>query len=381
MPEVVKHEDPISAFSPSALWRTTVVQMEVYRDRPAPACALLLFLAAFSASIYRLCRPEAVDPQVAGVCLSWDALFVPHPSKWQRYLLHALWPLEPGYIRAFLTNTVLIVEGYALEYEVGTAHFLGLLLGLHLASAAILLHFRFTPCDISLEPALVALAAVMHRVNPKLHSDGLDKSVRVPFPVEPRWHLWIILGVLLLMASRFPEALAAHATGLTVGAVCAFRDPEVWQGSLQALRERSFTVGAGVHVALFVFSILFMPMTAKDLPAGGLSAILDGRVLRPSWWRLAVPSSPPALHLALVGQLAPEALFICKLMIVSACPLLLSPFRIWTRFYAGACVLLVMYAMNSPEWRYPHAGFVAFAYLAWAFWKLPNMEFSKYRTD
>jgi len=90
-----------------------------------------------------------------------------------------------------------------------------------------------------------------------------------------------------------------------------------------------------------------------------------------------VPSTAPALHLALGGQLAPEALFICKLMVVSACPLLLSPFRLWARFYSGACILLVMYSMNSPEWRYPHAGFVAFVYLAWAFWKLPNAQFSK----
>mmetsp|Transcript_28809 Transcript_28809/g.90805 ORF Transcript_28809/g.90805 Transcript_28809/m.90805 type:complete len:382 (+) Transcript_28809:83-1228(+) len=377
MPEVVRREEPIEAFSPSGLWRTTVVQMEVYRDRPAPACALLLFLAAFSASVYRLCRPEMVDPQVAGACLPWDALFVPHPSKWQRYLLHAIWPLEPGYIRAFLTNTVLIVEGYALEYEVGTAHFAGLLVGLHLASAAILLHFRFTLCHLSLEPVLVALAAVMHRVNPKLHSDGLDKSIRVPFPVEPRWHLWIILGVILLTSANFPQALAAHGVGLAAGAICAFRDPEVWQGSLEALQARSFTVGAGVHVALFMFLILFMPLTAKELPADVLSALLDGRALTLGWWRMAVPSSAPALHLALAGQLAGEALFICKLMIISACPLLLSPFRIWARFYAGACVLLLMYSMNSPEWQYPHVGFLALAYLAWAFWKLPNVEFLK----
>lgn len=313
------------------------------------------------------------------MCLTPDTFFAPHQSYWRGYLFHFLWPLEPSYARAFLANTALIVEGYALEYEVGTMHFVGLLFGLHFATAAILLHYRFTFCYISVEPALVALAVIMHRVNPKVHSDGLDKSIRVPFAVEPRWHLWLLLALLLLASSHFPEALAAQAAGLVVGTVCTLRDPEVWLGAWRAAKTRSFSVGASLHVMFFLFAIIFMPLTSKELPIV-LSDVTSGRALKLNWWRKSATSSLPALHLALAGRLAPEALFICKLMIVSACPLLLSPFRIWTRIYAGACVLLAMYAMNSPEWLYPHAGFVVLLYLAWAFWKLPNAEFSKYHS-
>merc|ERR1712060_955312 len=250
----------------------------------------------------------------------------------------------------------------------------GLFLGLHVGAAVALLHFRFTLCFISLEPVIAAIAVVMHRVNPKIHTDGLDKSIRVPFAVEPRWHMWILLSMLLLIAQDFPQAFSVQAVGLAVGGTYVLRNPEVWFDSWTALRMRTFTVGAAVHVMLFVFAILFMPLTAQTLPDDAINAILDGRALRLYWWQGNMKSSLPMLHMATVGQMSTESFFICKMLLAFACPLLLSPFRIWARFYAGACILLMMYAMNSPEWRYPHLGFFSLAYLAWAFWKLPNME-------
>ncbi|CAE8692173.1 unnamed protein product, partial [Polarella glacialis] len=66
------------------------------------------------------------------------------------------------------------------------------------------------------------------------------------------------------------------------------------------------------------------------------------------------------------------AWFICKLLIGFSSPLLLSPFRLWAKFYTGACMLLMMYAMNCEQWRYPHIGFFALGYLVVAFWQLPN---------
>jgi hypothetical protein len=329
------------------------------------------------AALYRMWKPEMSDPEAAGACLQHNVLFLPHQTHWRSYLLHALWPLESGYVRSFFTSTAVLLQGYALEYEIGTLQFTALLLGLHVASAAVLLHFRFLTCHISLESVLAALTVVMHRVNPQIHTDGLDKAIRVPFAVEPRWHMWIIQALLVLMSSNFPQTLAVHAAGLVVGTVPVLRDPETWQEGWRAVRMRSFGVGAIVHVSLLMFTVLFMPLTAVNIPDAWLSAVLDGRVLRASWWRAAVPCSAPLLHMALASQIAAEALFICKILVVFACPLLLSPFRIWTRFYAVACVLLAMYAMNSSEWRYPHVGFVSLLYLAWAFWKLPNMQFVK----
>lgn len=381
MPEVKKQEDPVEPFSLSGLCRSTYAQMEIYRERPAPTCAFLLALATWLAVCYRFWRPESVNPIAEGVCIFPDTVFLPNSAEWRRYLCHFLWPLELGYVRGFLSSTALLVEGYAFEYEVGTPYFAGLFTGLHIGAAIVLLHFRFTLCFISLEPAIAAIAVVMHRVNPKIHTDGLDKSIRLPFAIEPRWHMWILLSVLLLIAQDFPQVFAVQAVGLAVGGTYVLRNPEVWFDSWTAVCTRTFTVGATVHIMFFVFAILFMPLTAQTLPDDAITAIFDGRAFNLSWWQANMKSSLPMLHMATVGQVSAESFFICKMLLAFACPLLLSPFRIWARFYAGACILLVMYAMNSPEWRYPHLGFFALVYLAWAFWKLPNMGGTKWHRE
>jgi len=322
---------------------------------------------------------SATDPETFNACLTPGAVFAPSMSLWPRYLLHFLWPLELGYLRSILANTALLVEGYSLEYEIGTMQFATLLWGIHLATSAILLYFHVTTCHTSVEAALAGIVVVAHRVNPKIHSDGCDCSIRVPFAIEPRWHLWLILAMLLLSASNFPVVLAAHIAGFAVGTVCVLRDPEVWVSAWQDV-SRSFTMGAFLHIAFFLFSVLFMPLTSNEPPIH-VHDIVNGRMLQLGWWRKGASSSAPLLRMGFSGELAAEALFICKLMIAFACPLLLSQFRVWIKIYAGACVLLAMYSMNSDAWVYPHAGFIALLYLAWAFWKLPSVDSSKYHAN
>eukprot|EP00927_Polykrikos_kofoidii_P054200 TRINITY_DN48656_c0_g1_i1.p1 TRINITY_DN48656_c0_g1~~TRINITY_DN48656_c0_g1_i1.p1 ORF type:complete len:380 (-),score=46.11 TRINITY_DN48656_c0_g1_i1:227-1366(-) len=378
MPQVVQQEEPIEAFSLTGLWRSSLAQMEVFRERPAPTCVFTLCLACWSAALYRIWNPLQTDPDVAGVCLVRDAVFSPHSSEWKRYLLHVVWPFEATYIRGFFMSLALLLEGYAFEYEVGTQYFAAVMVGCHASASAILLYFRFTVCHVSLEAVIAALAVLMHRANPKIHTDGVDKSIRVPFAIEPRWHLWMVEVVLLLLANDFSGALVTHGVGYAVGAVCVFRDPEVLLGALGALRRGSPRVGYIIHIALFLFAVFFMPITAAEYPTDVVSALLDGRALRWAWWQSAVPSSPPLLHLALVGLAGPEALFLMKLLIVSVLPLLFSPFSAWLRVYSVACVILVMYVMNMAVWRFPHIGFCVLLYLVWAFWKLPNMKALKY---
>eukprot|EP00930_Biecheleria_cincta_P014762 TRINITY_DN12566_c0_g1_i1.p1 TRINITY_DN12566_c0_g1~~TRINITY_DN12566_c0_g1_i1.p1 ORF type:complete len:386 (-),score=73.68 TRINITY_DN12566_c0_g1_i1:158-1315(-) len=374
MPQVVHRteEEDISPLSASGVWRSIAVQLEVYKKRPAPTCAFLLALGTWIAAVYRMIRPESADPNAAGICIDPAALYLGHGIEWRRFLLHAFWPLEPGYLRGFFSSAALVILGYALEYELGTAHFAGLLLGIQFGTAFVLLHFRFSLCHHSLEAAIAGMTVVMHRANPKLHCDGLDKSLKLPFEVEPRWHMWALLSFLLLQAYNFPQAFMTLSAGLAGGAFCALREPEAWGDIVRSISSRSFTSGAAAHVALFVFSVMFMPLTVTEMPFEPLAAIADGRALRPTWWQQAVPSSPPLLHMAMSGRVAGEALYICKLLISFAPPLLLSSFRIWAKFYAVACFIIIMYAMNCESWRYPHFGFVTLAYLVFAFWKLPN---------
>jgi len=367
-------EDPIKPLSFSSAWRTTMALMEVFRDRPAPACAFLCAVALWMSAICRMVWPHLMDPIGANVCLTREVLYNPLSLDWRKYALHPFWPLEFGYIRGFLLSAVLLLEGYTLEYEVGTASFMLLLVGLHSACAAVLLYFNLAVCHVSLEPVLVALGVVMHRVNPKVHTDGLDKSLRVPFMIEPRWHLWIIQSCLLMLAEDFPRAMIYHAVGLAVGGVLTLRDPEVWVEAWTAARQRSFGIGAPVHIALLLFTFTFMPLTGATFPDGMLHSIIDGSAFSPSWWQTKFPGSPPLLHMAMLGAVSTEAYLICKLMISFVFPLLVSPFRIWTKFYAGGCILLLMYTMNSESWHVPHLGFATICYLVWALWKLPGLE-------
>lgn len=377
MSQVKREDDPIAGASWSGLWRSSMAQIEIYRGRPAPTCAFLLSLACWSAAVVRIWSPELSFPQGAGACLSREAMFAPSGLEWRRYGLHALWPLEPSYMRGFLTSIALLLEGYALEYEIGTPHFAALLLGTHVMASAALLRFGLTTCFTSLEPAIAGLAVATHRINPKIHTDGLDKSIRVPFAVEPRWHLWIVQSALLMLAVDFPRALLAHGVGYALGALCVLRDPEAVVEAFRAVRGGSTRIGYCIHVALLLFSIFFMPLSAEEYPADFFMALMDGRAFGWSWWRGAFPGTPPLIHLAFAGAVPPQALYLCKILITLAIPLLLSPFTMWVKGYSIGCVILVMYAMTSELWRLPHVGFVVLLYLAWAFWKLPNMEHMK----
>mmetsp|Transcript_24649 Transcript_24649/g.55530 ORF Transcript_24649/g.55530 Transcript_24649/m.55530 type:complete len:386 (-) Transcript_24649:53-1210(-) len=378
MPQVVhrSEEEDIPPLSLSGVWRSVAVQLEVYKDRPAPSCAFSLALLAWLAAIYRLLRADLPPPGPAGICLDPAAIRFVQGFEAKRWLVHALWPLEPGFVRGFLSSAMLLVLGYSLEYELGSAHFFGLLVGLQIGAGFLLLHFRFLMCLTSLEPALAGLAVVMHRVNPKVHSDGLGTSLKLPFEVEPRWHVWVLLGLLLMQATDFPNALVAHAAGLFLGTVVVFREPEVWGCAWKAVVSRSFSCGATAHMVLFVFTILFMPLTVPEAPAELLAlfqaALASGQVLRPSWWKDSIPSSLPLVHMAMSEQLAPEALYIVRFLLSIALPLLLSSMRMWTRMYSVFIAILLMYSMTGPVWRYPHWGFISLVYLAISFWKLPN---------
>lgn len=277
-------------------------------------------------------------------------------------------------MRPMLTSAALLLQGYAFEYEVGSSRFGMLFIFLHLGTSAILLNFRFTVCHISLESTLAAMAVVMHRANPKIHSDGLDKSVRVEWPVEPRWHLWLVMSFLLLTAGDLSIALSLYGVGLVVGAICALRDPDAWIESWNIACARSPGIGRAVHAALFMFALVFMPLTTPGAQTSLVNAAMNGSIFSPAWWRESVPASPPLLHMALGGLLGGQALWLCRLLVSFIFPLVISPLRMWTRVYSGASILLLMYAMVSPAWSYPHVGFLALVYLVWALWTLPNVQ-------
>ncbi|CAE7378242.1 TL1 [Symbiodinium sp. KB8] len=352
---VIVVEEDIPPLSLSGVWRSVAVQLEVYKERPAPSCAFSLALLTWVAALYRILRTDFPPPGPAGLCMDPAAVRFAQGFEAKRWLLHALWPLEPGYLRGFLSSSLLLVLGYSLEYELGSVHFCGLLLGLQIGAAFLLLHFRFSMCVISLEPAMAGLAVIAHRVNPKVHSDGLGAALKLPFEVEPRWHIWVLLGLLLMQAGDFPNALVVHAAGLLLGAVVVLREPEVWGDAWHALVGRSFTCGAVAHIVLFVFTIVFMPLTVPEAPPDMLAlfqaALADGRLFKLSWWRDSIPSSLPLLHMAISGQLGGEALYICRFLLSIALPLLLSSMRLWAVAQEGMCFASGSFELSRLQTR------------------------------
>ena len=164
-------KEDIPCLSFSGLYRSCLVQLEVYKQRPA-TFGFLLALCTWLAAVYRALSP------VGAVCLDVHTLFGQIDSSW---LLHLLWPLEPSLLRSVLSSTLLLTLSYNLEHELGTAHFVALLLGLQYGSAVLLLHLNLLRCLSSLEPCFAGLAMVMQRVNPKVHSDGLQEALKLPW--------------------------------------------------------------------------------------------------------------------------------------------------------------------------------------------------------
>jgi len=276
-------------------------------------------------------------------------------------------PVEQGFFRGLMTSTILVIEGYSLEYTIGTQRFAALFLLFHLLSAAILLWLQLLPCVVSLEAALSAMAIVMHCENPGIHTHGMRDSVKVPFVVESRWHVWMLIAAAELWTSGFVYSVWLHAVGLIVGAIYVLRDRELVFALLSMIRRRSPRVGRALYVSVLFFVMSYVPLMMLGPYTGPTQAILT---LCAEW--NAMYASPPLLPLVFANALGPEPLFICKLLIVCAPGLLLSPFVMWTRFYASACVLLTMYTMGSQGFNFPHLSFLVLVCLAWVFWNSPN---------
>mmetsp|Transcript_31387 Transcript_31387/g.57630 ORF Transcript_31387/g.57630 Transcript_31387/m.57630 type:complete len:376 (-) Transcript_31387:101-1228(-) len=367
----VEREDVIEPLSLRGAWRSTIGQLHVYRDRQTPVFAFCLLLATWAAALARCVLVKARGPAGVGACLSPIVLYSPSQADWRSLALHLLWPLDRGYAGGVLTSFAHIILGYNLELQLGTLHFAGLFFGVHFLSSFLLLYYGFTTCHVSTEAILAGMAAIMHHHNPHIPADMLEKSMKVSFSIEPRWHLWVVLSLLLLIARDFSIALTLQIAGLLVAGAYLLREPEVWSFLRKSLVVRSPGVGIVLHVGLLFFNLTFVPLILTN--ASGLgNALAGGDVLRWSWWQTR--SSPALFHLAMDNELSSEVRVICKLLIASALPLLLTPYRMWLRAYAFACVFLAMYTMVSPAWSYPHLGFVALFYLAWAFWGLPTMQ-------
>lgn len=373
MVQVRQVEEPIAPVSFQGVLRSCAVQFRVYQERDPPVFAFCLGLCIWTVAALRMFG--FVQASNESICLHSNAVVFPNASEWRRYLGHAVWPMEPGYVRNFLVSTILIMQGYSLEYQIGTLHFATLFILFQGICSLVLLHFRFATCLLSIEPALAGMLVVMHRENPGIHSDSFDKGEKVPWTIEPRWHVWILFLFLHWASADYASALACHVVGAGAGLLVALREPQAWAWAFKTMIYRPPGFGLGVHFTLFFFSVLFIPLTTQTLPQDLLGAIMDGRVFSGQYWSAVnAGASLPLLHMALAGMVAPQVLFILKTLIGLGPVLVLSTVHGWFKFYTLFLFITLMYCMNTPFWQYPHAGFLLLPYFMWAFWALPGSQ-------
>lgn len=327
MAEYRAHEDPTSPLSLQGVAKSSFVLMSLFKERSAPQIA---FGLAITLWVCFFC----IEP----ACLSPDDLRAPI-DNWKTWILHAFAPRS--FLRTSLLGTLLLTFGYSCEDRIGMIHFLGLFISMHYLLASILLYFNLTLCFYGLETTLVALAPVFHKLNPVFHSDSVSKNIKVPFVIEPRWHYWILIFILMWTRSPFnAEAIYSYFTGLAAGTLYVFRQPDAWNVKLNLMWPK---------LIFYFLAVLFVPVTTYEL------GVWDG---------------PTTILLSQTGFLgAGSSVVSWSYSLLPLCTLACAYDMFWIPkvVYSVSSALLAMYSMNSQAWSYPGPGFLAFGLLVIAF--------------
>jgi len=338
----------------------------------APSFCFLFALAIWVMFLFvNFVRRMEPGEAYGSFCLPLDLLIKPNASDWSRYVLHIL-VVDGSWFRTWLMSTSVMILGYCLELQVGTTSFYLMFLALHLLSTVGSLFLKLTGCVASFETTMTALAVAMHWENPQIHAHAVDPGIRVPFVIEPRWHLWILEMLMVMTCPRGPvAALQLRGLGLLVGLFWVLREPAAWSGMMEfawSKPRRMFLL----NVALLLAGTAYLPLSFTELSWEQFSgASSDGRLLQWTWWQ-QLPSTPPLLGLN------PPTDFVLSAVFGSSVMVFLSPEQIgWGSYYAYALLILVISAMCLPFWHLPHLGFFIVLYLIYGFYAGPYEEGSR----
>jgi len=340
----VRREEPISPTSPAGLYRSSLALLHIFKKRRAPKiCFVTFMLVVITYFVFTFHGGHAYigEPVFSG-CLKLYQMLEPEVDEYKDWLLHPLVALSGA--RTTLIGTMLLVLGYCYEYEIGALVFLGLFLLFHFLLCFLFLYFHLIPCFSSLEYTLVAFAPLFHVQNPVMRSDGAKEYLRVTFAIEPRWHFWILIFVLMVTrddSSWTSSTIAMYYISLSLGFLYVLRQPSLWRKISMDL--------LWIKQLFFLVTLAFLPISTSELF---------------SWEGYSL------LQIASAGLINPEAFYLMKATIC-ATPLLVfavihAP-MLTRAVYATASVLLIMNSMNLPNWYYPGPGFFALIILTIAF--------------
>ncbi|CAD7948377.1 unnamed protein product [Amoebophrya sp. A25] len=361
------------------------------QTKKAPPFCFSLFLAIWAA--WWLETFEVIDTQtwvlpssavlspilrqqtVGGTSTSSSGTSTPSPSSsppddidWSGAALHWIKPYC-GFLRTCLIGSVLLIYGYTYEALIGTAAFLMNFLLLHAFAIGLTAWFdleRYVGGAIfGLECTLVAMQCLYHEQNPKIGPHQIrDDFLQVKlFTLEPRWHVWWLLVLLLLtgQTAPWPLVLAKYSVGLAMGTLQVARYPTTWP-HIQSLFARNGQFA--FCLLLFALSLVYLPLTAVE-PPSSIPGLLEGAF------------GTPQLSLVSIGTFLepmPEAYFVIKFTL-ALLPMIVcltvndqtGGFAWIKKAYGVTSMILAMYAMNTKVWNYVNSGFLGLLLCVYGF--------------
>lgn len=119
---------------------------------------------------------------------------------------------------------------------IGTNTFLTRFLTAHAALVALQCYFSPDLQIFGIEPTLTTIQCMVHFSNPKIAASSIrDEFLKTDqFQVEPRWHGWLLL-FLLVFSTQWPVRVGVFALGLACGTLYVVRYPSVYIIYLGAL--------------------------------------------------------------------------------------------------------------------------------------------------
>ena len=257
MPYISAPTGPVTPDSIQGVYRSTMAMLESIKTTESGSVSSLLLVFVWVSFIYHW----VVVGTVYATCVSIDFLDNPVPYIVSFFTPSSMYSLV-------VLSLLLVIISHTLETYIGWRQFAAVVFGNTLAISIICVvyfpNLLCFPATESLGPALASLTALLHGQNIRVFTEGLDASVRVPFPVEPRWFCWFLL--LLFTMTADIDTLYVYAIAVCVGGL-----PFVFRVGRHVI---SLPKRALVDFAVLFASIYVLPFTVlalQHLPFNGPS--------------------------------------------------------------------------------------------------------------
>jgi membrane associated rhomboid family serine protease len=245
-----------------------------------------------------------------------------------------------------LQSLTLVILGNYLERRLGSIVFFLIFVVCDLLVAFIALAMPLTQCYGSqgLWPGIVALSALLHAENPRLFPEAVPRNIRPASAVEPRWAVWFLVFVNLLISDQRP--LYVYFVSLAVGISVALS----FHADTRRALWRTYTFRRSVILKFILFfsSIHILPFIFYQLPR----SLTDSIYLSSS----SLYALAPNFTIDAVSRVAIELLAVSPLLYLSSAHFLSG------RFWILGLVVLVYILQGDLLPAVPNLGLLGLLY-------------------